>query len=119
MAAESTFAVSSAAVLVAAVLISACCRSGCRCSYHDKFRYGTTSVVLRLECSIDCIRGSVGQQNKYFPFIFSLSVSFEEEQFSKKCNLKNLIGSVGHHQCYINWSSAPYPSYIQTFKRIR
>ena len=41
MAAESTFAVSSAAVLVVAVLISACCRFGCRCSYHDKFRYGT------------------------------------------------------------------------------
>ena len=32
--------------------------------------------------------------------------------------LQNLIGSVGHHQYYINWSSAPYPSYIQTFKII-
>ena len=30
-----------------------------------------------------------------------------------------LIGSVGHHQCYINWSSAPYPSNIQAFKIIR
>ena len=33
--------------------------------------------------------------------------------------IKNVIGSVGHHQFYINWSSAPYSSYIQTFKRIR
>ena len=49
MAAESTFAVSSAAVLVVAVLISACCRSGCRRSYLDKFRYGTiTKQVYRI-----------------------------------------------------------------------
>ena len=70
----------------------------------------TTSVVLRLECSIDCINGSVGHglhepeniwlpasttiplicqrqkgrikvnqgKTKYFPFIFSVSVSFEK-----------------------------------------
>ena len=27
----------------------------------------------------------------------------------KKNYLKNLIGSVGHHQCYINWYSGPIP----------
>ena len=31
----------------------------------------------------------------------------------KKKKKKKLIGSVVHHQCYINWSSAPHPSYIQ------
>ena len=44
MAAESTFADSRVAVLNVAVPISACCRSGCRCSYHDKFRYGTITI---------------------------------------------------------------------------
>ena len=77
-----------------------------------------TSAVLRLECSIDCISGSVGHPFIYFLVYFlTVSVSFEEK-ISKKCNYKNLIGSVGHHQCYTNWSFAPYPSYIQIFKRI-
>ena len=30
----------------------------------------------------------------------------------QKKKKKKLIGSEGHHQCYINWSSAPHPSYI-------
>ena len=40
-------------------------------------------------------------------------------QLRLECSNDCISGSVGHHQCYINWSSAPYPSYIQTFKRIR
>ena len=69
--------------------------------------------MLRLECSIDCISGSVGHQqnifslsafilkNKfktnfnwasgsrttYFSFIVSVNVSFEEKQISKIFNL--------------------------------
>ena len=53
-----------------------------------------------------------GSPTKYFPFIFALSA------FLLKINFF-LIGSVGNYQSYINWFSAPYPSYIQTFKRIR
>ena len=54
--------------------------------------------------------------NKIFSVHFLTdSVSFEEK-ISKKCNFKNVIGSVGHHLYYINWSSAPYPFYIQTFQ---
>ena len=55
--------------------------------------------------------------NIFFVYFITVSVSFEENKIHKfilKC-----IESVGHHQCYINWSSAPYPSNIQTFKRIR
>ena len=58
--------------------------------------------------------------NKIFSVHFlTVSVSVEEKQIPKKFKYFFFIGSVGHHQCYINWSSAPYPSYIQTFKRIR
>ena len=35
-----------------------------------------------------------------------------------ECSTDCISGSVGHHQCYINWSSAQHPSYIQTFMRI-
>ena len=45
-----------------------------------------TSAVLRLECSIDCITGSVSQ-TQYFPFIFSLSAFL----LKKKKIQKNLI----------------------------
>ena len=31
----------------------------------------------------------------------------------------NSSKSMGHHQCYINWYSAPHQSYIHTFMRIR
>ena len=73
-----------------------------------------TSAVLRLECSIDCISGSVVHQQNIFR-LFSHCQGF----FGRKLkNKTKLIGS-GHHQCYINWSSAPHPSYIQTFMRIR
>ena len=53
-----------------------------------------TSAVLRLECSIDCISGSVGQwvsgsPTKYYPFIFSLSAFL-----LKKKKKKNLIKKV-------------------------
>ena len=41
----------------------------------------------------------------YFPFILSLS-AFLMKTKSKKLIL---IGSVGHHQCYINWYSGPIP----------
>ena len=75
--------------------------------------YIYTSAVLRLECSIDCISGSVGHQQNIFR-------SFSHCQFLLKNKFQtNVSGSVGHHQCYINWFSAPYPSYIQTFKIIR
>ena len=58
--------------------------------------------------------------NKIFSVHFlTVSVSVEEKQIQKKFKYFFFIGSVGPHQCYINWSSAPYPSYIQTFKRIR
>ena len=34
-----------------------------------------TSALLRLECSIDCISGSVDHHQNLFPFIFGLSFS--------------------------------------------
>ena len=41
----------------------------------------------------DCLHKWVsGSLTKYFPFLFSLSVSFDEE-ISKKINLQNLSGS--------------------------
>ena len=76
------------------------------CSSLVKYK---TSAVLRLKCSIDCISGSVGHHTIFSVHFLTVSVSFEEEQISKKCNYKNVIGSVGHHQCYINWSSGPIP----------
>ena len=51
----------------------------------------------------------VGQwvTNKIFSVHFlTVSVSFGEEKICKKFNLTNFSGSVGDHQCYINWSSA-------------
>ena len=47
-----------------------------------------TSAVLRLECSLDCISGSVGHQQNIFVHFLTVNVSFEEEKISKKCNLK-------------------------------
>ena len=49
--------------------------------------------MLRLECSIDCISGLVGQwvTNKIFSVhSLAVSVSFEEEKISKKINLQIL-----------------------------
>ena len=57
--------------------------------------------------------GSVGHQQHIFRIFYHIKKN------SNKFNLENLIGSVGHHQCYINCYSAPHPSYIQTFMRIR
>ena len=43
-----------------------------------------------------------GSPTKYIPFIFSLSAFLLKKNVIKK----NVIGSVGHHQFYIHWSSA-------------
>ena len=102
------------------------CRHGrmvqCRTCNGIRYRYRhRLKLVLCLGWNVRLI-AKVGQwvTNKIFSVHFlTVSVSFEEDNISKECNYKNLIGSVGHQQCYINWSSAPYPSYIQTFKRIR
>ena len=45
-----------------------------------------TSAVLRLECSIDCISGSVGHQQNFSVHFLTVSVSVEEEQISTKFN---------------------------------
>ena len=42
-------------------------------------------------------------------YFITASVSHEETKIHKKIKFKNLIGSVGHHQFYINWSSGPIP----------
>ena len=75
-----------------------------------------TSAVLRLECLIDCRSGSVGYRQNIFPFIFLLCqlihTFWRKNNLKKQPNYNKLIGSVSHHQCYINWSSAPHPSYV-------
>ena len=47
-----------------------------------------TSAVLRLECSIDCISGSVGHQH-FLTFIFSLSAFLLKKNIQKKL-IKNI-----------------------------
>ena len=73
---------------------------------HDGYNFCMhaiiTSAVLRLECSLVCISGSVGHQQNIFR-----SFSHCQRFFGKKnVIIKNVIGSVGHHQFYIHWSSA-------------
>ena len=50
-----------------------------------------TSAVLRLECSIDCISGSVVTNKIYFVHFLTVSISFE---IKKNVIIKNVIGSV-------------------------
>ena len=48
-----------------------------------------TSAVLRLECSIDCISGSVGQWvNKIFSVYFLTVFLLKKTKFPKKLILK-------------------------------
>ena len=68
------------------------------------------------------VRQNCDDRMSAYPHIFvsnNLKKKFHENItfLRKKCIEKKLFGSVGHHQCYINWSSAPHPSYIQTFMR--
>ena len=57
-------------------------------------RVQSTSAVLRLECSLDCISGSVGHKQNISVHFLTVSVSFEDKKSYKKINLKNVIGSV-------------------------
>ena len=67
--------------------------------------------MLRLECSIDCINGSVGHQQNIFRS-FSHSAFCLKNKFQTNVIYIFLLDQwvTSHHQCYINWSSAPYPS---------
>ena len=64
----------------------------------DTYQNGQiTSAVLRLECSLDCISGSVFTNKIYSVHFLTVSVSFE---IKKNVIIKNVIWSVGHHQFY-------------------
>ena len=97
------------------LLISSCPFSLFERRFYIYFFLSRSAMTV---CRLRHVVFSSDRYNAYicFPFILSLSAFLMKKQ---KLNLTKLIGLVGHHQFYINWSSAPYPSYIQTFKRIR
>ena len=80
----------------------------CRLGSHN-----VTSAVLRLECSLVCISGSVGHQQNIFR-------SFSQSAFllKKKCNYKKCNWVSGSPSILYTLVLGRYPSYIQTFKRI-
>ena len=73
-----------------------------------------TSAVLRLECSLVCISGSVGHQQNIFRSFSHCQRFFWE----KKCNYKKCNWVSGSPSILYTLVLGRYPSYIQTFKRI-
>ena len=70
-------------------------------------KYHSARTVRALTHVHACIHNYIGYIT-IMHYTFTVSVSHEEKQIKKKINLKNLIGSVGHHQFYINLSSRPH-----------